>query len=84
MSTNSYNNSTGLFKWDKSGDGFLLSTDELELVKNIALSLESEEEIVFLNKVAEKEYVTAEDKEKMMTIFAKATGKIREEASLSL
>lgn len=68
---------------DKAGNGFLLSMDEVELVKNMALSLKSQQDIDFLNTIADKEFVTVDDKEKMHRIFNKAAKRIQKESTLT-
>jgi hypothetical protein len=69
---------------DKAGTGYLLSMDEVELVKNMARSLKSPEDRDFLNKIADKEFITAEEKNQMQQIFNKAAKRIKKEASLSV
>lgn len=69
---------------DRSGGGFLLSMDEVELVRNMSHSLQDRDEQEFLLAIAEKEYITMSEKEKMEAIFIKEANKIKEEATLSL
>lgn len=68
---------------DKAGTGFLLSIDEVELIKNMALSLNSQDDIEFLNQIVHKEFVTKEEKEVMSQIFLKAASKIKGDPTLS-
>ena len=69
---------------DNAGTGFLLSMDEVELVRNMARSLKTQEDIKFLNTIADKEYITNEEKEEMHQIFKKAASRIKKEVSLTI
>lgn len=69
---------------NKAGTGYLLSMDEVELIKNMARSLNSSEDRDFLYKITEKEFITTEEKNQMQQIFTKAAKRIKDEASLSI
>lgn len=69
---------------NKAGTGYLLSMDEVELVKNMGRSLKNPEDRDFLYKIADKEFITTEEKNQMHQIFTKAADRIKKEASLSI
>lgn len=74
----------GFSNQDNPGTGFLLSIDEVELMKNMAKSLKFPEDRDFLNRIANKEFITADEKVHMQQIFTKVTKRIKEEVSLSV
>ena len=59
--------------------GFLLSSDEIQLILNIASSLDCPSDAAFLITIAEKEFITSGEKDRMNRIFFHAAGSLRKE-----
>ncbi|QEN09008.1 hypothetical protein EXM22_13795 [Oceanispirochaeta crateris] len=65
------------------GKSFLLSSDDIQLILNMAESLKDPTDRKFIKKLAKKEYITNEEKKEMDRIFIEAISKIRSNPSVS-
>jgi len=57
-----------------------LSADETQLIRNMADALPNKEDKTFLYHLAEKEYITKDEKGRMNRIFAEAASGFRDDS----
>ena len=62
---------------DKSGKGLLLSSDDIQLIRNMAGSLESLKDRDYIEKLAKKEFITEKEKKEMDHIFMSAISRLK-------
>ncbi|MDA3957453.1 hypothetical protein [Oceanispirochaeta sp.] len=65
------------------GKGTLLSSDEIQLFLNMAGSIKNPKDRDFIEKLAKKEFITAQERKEMDSIFLNAMSRIKQESSFS-